>query len=84
MFEHFFDVDAFLVMQDSFYRGLTPEESKHVHEYNFDHPGNLVMGNSIVRHIKFVVLVNWDELSLDEETQLEHKLMMFKFMCRCI
>lgn len=29
-------------MQDSFYRGLTPEESKRVHEYNFDHPGNLV------------------------------------------
>ncbi|KAL5702063.1 Uridine kinase-like protein 1 [Ranunculus cassubicifolius] len=27
-----------LVNQDSFYRGLTPEESKHVHEYNFDHP----------------------------------------------
>ncbi|KAL5727049.1 Uridine kinase-like protein 1 [Ranunculus cassubicifolius] len=27
-----------LVNQDSFYRGLTPEESKHAHEYNFDHP----------------------------------------------
>ncbi|GKV33063.1 hypothetical protein SLEP1_g41610 [Rubroshorea leprosula] len=27
-----------LVNQDSFYRGLTPEESKCVHEYNFDHP----------------------------------------------
>ncbi|XP_074371011.1 uridine/cytidine kinase UKL1, chloroplastic-like isoform X2 [Apium graveolens] len=27
-----------LVNQDSFYRGLTPEESKLVHEYNFDHP----------------------------------------------
>ncbi|XP_044503350.1 uridine kinase-like protein 1, chloroplastic isoform X3 [Mangifera indica] len=27
-----------LVNQDSFYRGLTPEESKHVNEYNFDHP----------------------------------------------
>ncbi|CAM8945430.1 unnamed protein product [Rhodiola kirilowii] len=27
-----------LVNQDSFYRGLTPEESKHVHDYNFDHP----------------------------------------------
>ncbi|KAK4392878.1 Uridine kinase-like protein 2, chloroplastic [Sesamum angolense] len=27
-----------LVNQDSFYRGLTPEELKHVHEYNFDHP----------------------------------------------
>ncbi|XP_047334444.1 uridine/cytidine kinase UKL1, chloroplastic [Impatiens glandulifera] len=27
-----------LVNQDSFYRGLTAEESKHVHEYNFDHP----------------------------------------------
>ncbi|GKV33056.1 hypothetical protein SLEP1_g41605 [Rubroshorea leprosula] len=26
------------VSQDSFYRGLTPEESKCVHEYNFDHP----------------------------------------------
>jgi len=28
-------------MQDSFYRGLTAEESERVHEYNFDHPGNL-------------------------------------------
>ncbi|KAM7509798.1 hypothetical protein LguiB_008673 [Lonicera macranthoides] len=27
-----------LVNQDSFYRGLTPEESDRVHEYNFDHP----------------------------------------------
>uniref|UniRef100_A0A2P2L860 Uridine kinase n=1 Tax=Rhizophora mucronata TaxID=61149 RepID=A0A2P2L860_RHIMU len=27
-----------LVSQDSFYRGLTPEELVRVHEYNFDHP----------------------------------------------
>ncbi|PKI59241.1 hypothetical protein CRG98_020321 [Punica granatum] len=27
-----------LVNQDSFYRGLTPEESERVQEYNFDHP----------------------------------------------
>lgn len=27
-----------LVNQDSFYRGLTPEELAHVQEYNFDHP----------------------------------------------
>ncbi|CAN6446987.1 unnamed protein product [Victoria cruziana] len=27
-----------LVNQDSFYRGLTVEESERVHEYNFDHP----------------------------------------------
>lgn len=27
-----------LVNQDSFYRGLTQEEMKHVSEYNFDHP----------------------------------------------
>eukprot|EP00249_Psilotum_nudum_P007461 c20575_g1_i1 orf=160-1632(+) len=27
-----------LVNQDSFYRGLTPEEMMHVQEYNFDHP----------------------------------------------
>uniref|UniRef100_A0A2N9G4A4 uridine/cytidine kinase n=1 Tax=Fagus sylvatica TaxID=28930 RepID=A0A2N9G4A4_FAGSY len=27
-----------LVNQDSFYRGLTAEESNRVHEYNFDHP----------------------------------------------
>ncbi|XP_027353043.1 uridine kinase-like protein 1, chloroplastic isoform X3 [Abrus precatorius] len=27
-----------LVNQDSFYRGLRPEELEHVHEYNFDHP----------------------------------------------
>lgn len=31
---------CFSTMQDSFYRGLTPEESERVHEYNFDHPGN--------------------------------------------
>lgn len=29
-------------VQDSFYRGLTPEESDRVHEYNFDHPGRLL------------------------------------------
>ncbi|GAU44981.1 hypothetical protein TSUD_184820, partial [Trifolium subterraneum] len=27
-----------LVNQDSFYRGLTNDECKRVHEYNFDHP----------------------------------------------
>ncbi|KHN10811.1 Uridine kinase-like protein 2, chloroplastic [Glycine soja] len=27
-----------LVNQDSFYRGLNPEELERVHEYNFDHP----------------------------------------------
>ncbi|XP_074592618.1 uridine/cytidine kinase UKL1, chloroplastic-like [Curcuma longa] len=27
-----------LVNQDSFYRGLTAEESKHAQDYNFDHP----------------------------------------------
>ncbi|XP_061356281.1 uridine/cytidine kinase UKL1, chloroplastic isoform X3 [Gastrolobium bilobum] len=27
-----------LVNQDSFYRGLRPEEMERVHEYNFDHP----------------------------------------------
>ncbi|KAH7292703.1 hypothetical protein KP509_29G081900 [Ceratopteris richardii] len=27
-----------LVNQDSFYRGLTPDELAHVQEYNFDHP----------------------------------------------
>lgn len=27
-----------LVHQDSFYKGLTPEELEHVQEYNFDHP----------------------------------------------
>ncbi|KAL6508192.1 Uridine kinase-like protein 1, chloroplastic [Orobanche hederae] len=48
-----------LVNQDSFYRGLTPEELKRVHEYNFDHPdafdteqllecvGKLKCGNSV-------------------------------------
>lgn len=29
------------VTQDSFYRGLTAEESERAHEYNFDHPGNV-------------------------------------------
>lgn len=27
-----------LISQDSFYRGLTPEELKNVKDYNFDHP----------------------------------------------
>ena len=31
------------VMQDSFYRGLSAEESERVHEYNFDHPGNVII-----------------------------------------
>jgi hypothetical protein len=26
-------------LQDSFYRGLTAEESAHAQDYNFDHPG---------------------------------------------
>lgn len=30
-----------VILQDSFYRGLTAEESERVHEYNFDHPGNI-------------------------------------------
>ncbi|MED6184989.1 Uridine kinase-like protein 1, chloroplastic [Stylosanthes scabra] len=32
------DCRVVLVCQDSFYRGLTNEELKHVHKYNFDHP----------------------------------------------
>jgi uridine kinase len=32
------DHRVILVHQDSFYRDLTPEESEHVREYNFDHP----------------------------------------------
>ncbi|PWA67489.1 uridine kinase-like 2 [Artemisia annua] len=28
---------------DSFYRGLSAEESERVHEYNFDHPGNVLI-----------------------------------------
>jgi hypothetical protein len=34
--------DSFM-WQDSFYRGLTPEELENVGEYNFDHPGELLM-----------------------------------------
>jgi hypothetical protein len=26
-------------LQDSFYHGLTAEESAHAQDYNFDHPG---------------------------------------------
>jgi hypothetical protein len=29
----------FLILQDSFYRGLTAEESACAQDYNFDHPG---------------------------------------------
>lgn len=29
-----------MVMQDSFYHDLSEEESAHVSDYNFDHPGN--------------------------------------------
>jgi len=32
------DHRVILVYQDSFYRGLAPEELEHVQEYNFDHP----------------------------------------------
>lgn len=38
MIQQLHDHRVVLVNQDSFYRGLTEEESKHVHEYNFDHP----------------------------------------------
>ncbi|KAL0351131.1 UNVERIFIED_CONTAM: Uridine kinase-like protein 2, chloroplastic [Sesamum radiatum] len=30
--------NSFQYVEICFYRGLTPEELKHVHEYNFDHP----------------------------------------------
>jgi uridine kinase len=33
------DQRVVLVSQDSFYKGLTPEEHHRVAEYNFDHPG---------------------------------------------
>lgn len=40
-----------LLLQDSFYRGLTNEELKRGHEYNFDHPGKLArILIKIVRH----------------------------------
>lgn len=39
-----------LVNQDSFYRGLTPEESAKVTEYNFDHPG---------WHAAFMITLNY-------------------------
>lgn len=32
---------TFVLSQDSFYRGLNPEEMANVGEYNFDHPGEL-------------------------------------------
>ncbi|KAL4634406.1 hypothetical protein ACB092_04G197200 [Castanea dentata] len=38
MIQQLHDHRVVLVNQDSFYRGLTDEELKHVHEYNFDHP----------------------------------------------
>lgn len=30
-----------LLSQDSFYKGLTPEQIKDVHNYNFDHPDSI-------------------------------------------
>lgn len=34
-------IDDMLLLQDSFYRGLTNDELKRVHEYNFDHPSTV-------------------------------------------
>lgn len=31
------------IWQESFYFDLTEEELKHVHEYNFDHPGKTIL-----------------------------------------
>jgi len=38
-FQSLHDHRVVLIHQDSFYRGLTPEEQSQVHDYNFDHPG---------------------------------------------
>ncbi|RZS06877.1 hypothetical protein BHM03_00037652 [Ensete ventricosum] len=47
---------------DSFYRGLTAEESKHVQDYNFDHPGD--------NHIVHIYLFLWID-AFDTEQLLE-------------
>jgi hypothetical protein len=37
-----------VILQDSFYRGLTAEESAHAQDYNFDHPGTAFAVSSIL------------------------------------
>jgi hypothetical protein len=43
----------FLILQDSFYRGLTAEESACAQDYNFDHPG-ISLAFSGWKHATFV------------------------------
>ncbi|KAH0984572.1 hypothetical protein GBA52_011749 [Prunus armeniaca] len=70
-----------LVNQDSFYRGLTPEESERVHEYNFDHPDafdteqllecvqKLKCGQSV--QVRFMILRSIDEVNASDVIILE-------------
>jgi uridine kinase len=46
-----------LIAQDSFYRGLTPEEHENVSSYNFDHPDAIDV-ESLVNTLKALLLRN--------------------------
>jgi hypothetical protein len=61
------------ILQDSFYRGLTAEESAHAQDYNFDHPGNA-----------FVVLGTQPVVAIIAELICSHMRWNVLFACRCI
>ena len=46
-----------LIAQDSFYRGLTPQEHDNVSSYNFDHPDAIDVA-SLVQTLKSLLLRN--------------------------
>ena len=57
-------------MQDSFYRGLNTEELKRVHEYNFDHPGILILCGLLILPSSvildgIVLIVHWFFVCVD-------------------
>lgn len=56
-----------VISQDSFYRGLTAEESAHAQDYNFDHPGmSFAIWNTYLCYVRALIdysfVEMWDKL----------------------
>uniref|UniRef100_A0A0D9XFC1 Phosphoribulokinase/uridine kinase domain-containing protein n=1 Tax=Leersia perrieri TaxID=77586 RepID=A0A0D9XFC1_9ORYZ len=52
------DHHVVLVNQDSFYRGLTAEQSAHAQDYNFDHPGTSVSKHTVAPIVLLLLLIS--------------------------
>ena len=64
-----------LIAQDSFYRGLTPEEHDNVASYNFDHPEAIDVA-SLVSTLKSLLLRNTVEVPVyDFVTHRQERLL---------